>query len=91
MLCIVVSFFMYSCYIRFRDQIASNHLGKLFVNFDKACDSLEEAIEMFDRGNFLRPDRKKMKEILDTEFEVMYYISERRGDEYIIRKLPVIE
>lgn len=88
---VVVSFFMYSCYIRFRDQIASNHLGKLFVNFHKACDSLEEAICIFDRGDFPRPDRNIMKEMLDTEYEVVYYTSERRGDEYIIRKLPVIE
>lgn len=82
---------MYSCYVKFTNQIVSHHLGKLFVDFDKACDSLEETIHMFERTEFTRPDRIKMKEIIDAEDKVIYYTSGRRGDEYIIRVLPVIQ
>ena len=81
---------MYTCYVRVKDQVSCNHLGQLFVDFDKACDSLEEAIRMLHGNDFEPPNRDHIIAMIEHRGRAVYFVSKETGDRFVICDLPVI-
>ena len=80
---------MYTCYVRVKDQVSASHLGQLFVDFDKACDSLEEAIRTLHGNDFEPPNRDHIKTMIELRKRAVYFVSEKTGDKFILCDLTV--
>ena len=81
---------MYTCYVRVKDTNVSSHLGKLFADFNKACDSLDEAIRMLHGNDFKPPNRDHIMGMMEHRGRAVYFVSEKTGDRFVICDLPVI-
>lgn len=79
---------MYTCYVR-DNEGKINHFPLLYVDFDKACDAIEESIRAL-CNDFQGVNREHIQSILELKRRAVYFISEETGDKFILYDLPVI-
>jgi len=80
---------MYTCYVRDKDR-KTHHIGLLYVDFNRACDAMEESIRAL-CNDFSGVNREHIQDILELRRRAVYFISEETGDKFILCDLPVIE
>ena len=90
MLCVVVSFFMYTYYIRCEGDTHSRHINMLYADFNRVCDAMDEDIQRL-CTDFEPPNRNDIMAMIETRKKALYFVSKETGDKFILYDLPVIE
>jgi hypothetical protein len=79
---------MYTCYVRDKEG-KINHFPVLYVDFNTACDAMEESIRAL-CNDFPGVNREHIQSMIELKRRAVYFLSEETGDKFILCDLTVI-